>query len=442
MKPIKTLYLLVLGSLTLLWLLAENDLTGKTEFMALRASFINYSGIIAMSMMSIAMILAVRPALLEPLMDGLDKSYRLHKWLGITGLVLAISHWLLVNAPKWMIGWGWMERPARGPRPEQTVEIFQWFQSQRQLAESIGEWSFYAVVVLLFLALYKAFPYRYFFKTHRLVPVAYLFLVFHSLVLMDFSYWTEALGPIMALLLTLGTVSAMMSLFGRIGRKRRTNGSVTAISQHADNRVLRVDIDLSGSWPGHKAGQFAFVTFDSREGPHPFTISSPWNNDGKMFFLIKGLGDYTRALPDTLKTGDPVTIEGPYGQFDFSSERSRQIWVAGGIGITPFLARLQKMQGDRDSKAIDLFYSTALPDEHFIAKLREAAKSAGIGLHILIDAVDGKLDADQICNSVPDWQNADLWFCGPSSFGKSLRRDFSARGLPANYFHQELFAMR
>jgi predicted ferric reductase len=42
----------------------------------------------------------------------------------------------------------------------------------------------------------------------------------------------------------------------------------------------------------------------------------------------------------------------------------------------------------------------------------------------------------------PSWKNADVWFCGPASFGQSLRDDLIARGLSPQDFHQELFNMR
>lgn len=38
---------------------------------------------------------------LERWICGLDKTYRLHKCLGISGLALAITHWLWSEGPKW-----------------------------------------------------------------------------------------------------------------------------------------------------------------------------------------------------------------------------------------------------------------------------------------------------------------------------------------------------
>ncbi len=52
-----------------------------------------YSGVLGIGAMSVAMMLVLRPQWLEPPLDGLDKMYRLHKWLGITALVVGIVHW-------------------------------------------------------------------------------------------------------------------------------------------------------------------------------------------------------------------------------------------------------------------------------------------------------------------------------------------------------------
>ena len=442
MKNIKISYAILIIALTVLWLMADTILSSDYAFFTLRHSLIYYTGIIGIGMMSVGMMLAVRPVSIEPFLGGLDKTYRLHKWLGITALVFAIAHWLWAKAPKWLVGWGWLERPARQPAPEQTVDIFRFFQSQRGLAENIGEWAFYAAVLLIVLALLKRFPYRYFFKTHRLLAIVYLLLVVHAVVLLDFSYWSEPIGPVMALLMAGGTVAAFVSLFRKVGYQRRAVGIIEELERHADNRVLRVVLKLQDRWPGHAAGQFAFVTFDQSEGPHPFTISSSWQDDGRMMFLIKGLGDYTNILPETLQVGDVVQVEGPYGQFTFEGARARQIWVGGGIGIAPFVARMKALAQAPDGKTIDLFHATAEYDADAIGLLERDARAAGVHLHVLWDARDGLLDARRIAAAVPQWHAADVWFCGPAAFGQTLRRDLLALGLPAEQFHQELFQMR
>jgi predicted ferric reductase len=271
--------------------MADNILSVGSEFFALRNSLINYTGIITIAAMSIAMILMVRSLCIESFLDGLDKSYRLHKWMGISALVVAIVHWLWAQAPKWMVGLGLLTRPARQPRADPGSEILRFFQSQRGLAEQLGEWAFYAAVVLILLALVKRFPYHLFFKVHRLLAITYLLLVFHSVVLIKFDYWGSGIGPLMAVLMMAGMGAALMSLFRRIGHSHKALGTVEDVGHHRDNRVFKVQLKLKDRWPGHEAGQFAFITFDRREGSHPFTIASSWHGDGRLKFHIKGIGD-------------------------------------------------------------------------------------------------------------------------------------------------------
>lgn len=442
LKNIKFAYASLLALLSLLWWMADPLLPNGYEYFALRTVLINYTGVIGIGVMSVGMILALRPVRIEPLLDGLDKTYRLHKWLGITGLVVSVIHWLWAQGTKWAVGWGWLVKPERGPRPELTdpVEIF--FRAQRGLAESVGEWAFYAAVALIVIALVKHFPYRLFFKTHRLLALAYLALVFHSVLLTPFGYWTQPMGVVLAMLMAGGSVAAVVSLSGRVGHRRKAVGEIEELVNFPENRVLKVAIRFKDRWPGHQAGQFAFANFSTDEGAHPFTISSSWSDDGRLFFLIKGIGDYTARLPELLRLGDLVTVEGPYGRFDFASGKRRQIWVGGGIGITPFIARMKALAVTPDGRNVDLFYSTAEPDESFIERLQRDAHAAGVNLHVLVTARDGRLDVERICSAVPAWAEADIWFCGPGGFGQALRAGFVAKGLTAEDFHQELFDMR
>jgi predicted ferric reductase len=201
---------------------------------------------------------------------------------------------------------------------------------------------------------------------------------------------------------------------------------------------------LGPGWPGHAAGQFAFVTSDPREGAHPYTIASAWQPaEPGITVVTKALGDHTRRLRERLHPGMPVTVEGPYGCFTFDDGRRRQVWIGAGIGITPFIARMKQLAAQPGhGQQIDLFHPTAVHEEAAIAKLRADAAAAGVRLHVLVDARDGRLSGERLRADVPDWQDASVWFCGPSAFGRALRRDLVAHGLPRARFHQELFEMR
>lgn len=441
MQKMKLCFWGFLVVMTGLWCWAEPLVWAPAPFYPLRLALINYTGLIAVGVMSVAMMLAVRPAVLESRLGGLDKMYRLHKWLGIAALIMAIAHWLWIKLPRWLFDHGIVAAPARDVTPDALPGAFALLRSLRPAAYPIGEWSFYALVLLIVLALLKWFPYRYFFKTHRLLAIAYLLLAFHSVVLMKLTYWHQAIALALVMLVAAGSVAALLILFGKAGRSRQAVGVIDTVTNHPEMNILAVAIRLRDRWGGHVAGQFAFLSFDDAEGPHPFTISSSWQADGRLLFLIKQLGDYTRTLPASLAEGDLVRVEGPYGRFDFNGGKARQIWISAGIGITPFLSRMSQLASAPDGRVLDLFHASATLNEEALQQLRRQAQEANVTLH-LHRTPDVRLNADMVCQLLPEWRGADVWFCGPPAFGQKLRADFLSRGLAGADFHQELFHMR
>lgn len=301
MRNIKWSFWGLLLVVTGLWLFAEPAILQMPAFFALRGAMLQYSGIVAMVCMSVAMVLALRPRWPEPWFGGLDKMYRLHKWLGIAALVFSVAHWLWSEAPKWAISLGWLERPVRGTRPEIEDPIAQFLMTLRGPAEGVGQWAFYAAVLLIALALIRYIPYRLFRGIHRVLAVVYLVLVFHSVPLITFSYWTSPVGIVMATLLAAGTYGAVMSLLGLIGAGRQVRGKIVSLQYYPGVRALETEIEVPDGWPGHKPGQFAFATSDTSEGAHPYTIASGWNDkDRRITFVTKELGDHTNRLRETL----------------------------------------------------------------------------------------------------------------------------------------------
>ena len=95
-RALGALLLLAAGS----WFLADALWPRPFEYFAFRSAAIQLTGVVAMAAMSFAMVLAVRPRWADKLLNGLDKMYRLHKWLGITALVAAVAHWWLAQGTK------------------------------------------------------------------------------------------------------------------------------------------------------------------------------------------------------------------------------------------------------------------------------------------------------------------------------------------------------
>jgi predicted ferric reductase len=443
-RNIKVTFGLLFLALSAAWLLADTIRPDPFTYFSFRSVFVQYTGIIGLGMMSVAMVLATRPALIERRLHGLDKMYRLHKWLGIAGLIFAVLHWWWAQGTKWMVGWGWLERPQRRSSPAEALSGFeQWLRSQREIAESLGEWAFYAAVILIVLALVKSFPYHLFKKTHKWLALAYLVLAYHGLVLMKPEYWTQPVGWITVILVVSGSVSALLVLAGRVGSKRKVPGVIQGITSYPGVHAIEIHVQLDQGWKGHLPGQFAFVTSKRTEGAHPYTIASAWNPEERdLTFVVKELGDWTGHLSEWLKVDMPVVVEGPYGCFDFEDSCPRQIWIGAGIGITPFIAKMKELAHIPGQRQIDLFHVTSDYEQAAIDKLTADARAANINLHITLTPRDGFLTPEHIRAAVPEWRSASLWFCGPTAFGKSLRKDFLRHGMPAARYHQELFAMR
>ena len=97
----------------------------------------------------------------------------------------------------------------------------------------------------------------------------------------------------------------------------------------------------------YKSGQFVFVRFYNQrltKESHTFSIASK-SNDETLRIVVKKLGDYTSNMEE-LKVGDKVAVEGPYGRFNYKNYSRDQVWIAGGIGITPFLGMVRDLYDD------------------------------------------------------------------------------------------------
>ncbi|MBN3002798.1 ferric reductase-like transmembrane domain-containing protein [Chromobacterium alkanivorans] len=421
--PLLSLLLLISGALYVAASLWQNGL--PASYWEWRRELVMLSGVLLMTVMSAAMLLAARPRRLEPLLGGLDRLYALHKRLGIAAGLLLATHWLIKLSPKLMLAMAWVAPRVKSGGGKNPLT---------SLAKDVGEWAAWAVLAMVILALLRAVPYRFWRKLHKLFGPLYLMGVFHGLILMPTEMWAQPVGWLLAALMLTGSGCALYSLAGRIGKQRQYAGRVQSVEALPAGQ-LEVICQMDG-WPGHRAGQFALVRFSAAEGAHPFTIASADHDDGRLRFIIKALGDYTRRLPDELEIGQAVTVEGPYGCFQ-PRVGARQAWVAGGIGVTPFLAWLQSRELAEGQQDVDFYYCVrSRGDAARLEEVRQACRQRGVRLHLIESEAGALLSADML----PEVD--EVWFCGPQGLGAALQRGLRQRGAQAPVFHHEAFAMR
>ncbi|HEY4467662.1 MAG TPA: ferric reductase-like transmembrane domain-containing protein [Klebsiella sp.] len=393
----------------------------------LRKEFILFSGVVAWMFMTLAMVLSLRLPALEVATDGLDKGFILHKWSGIIALTTGIMHWMMEIIPKWLAQQGWITPPLKARRMADSAQ--EWPIELASVSQTIAEWAIYILIILCIISLAKKIPYDLFRYVHKIFPLVYLSITFHALtVLAKTTWWSTPSSWIIVIVATIGTVSAFMSLFQLIGKKRKIPVTVTRAERHGDI----IDITLQAQKALHyRSGQFAFVRFGNYPEPHPYTITSSPDDPLTLRFVIKALGDDTRHLVDTLSPGVKGEVEGPYGCFDFERTFERQIWVAGGIGITPFISRLTALakQGGTVTP-IDFWYCGRQEEPKGLTALCQEAK---VRLHTINTRHQDRLSSETLLQTMSPEEKVGVWFCGPASFGRALHRDMKKRSVPFQY---------
>jgi predicted ferric reductase len=191
-----------------------------------------------------------------------------------------------------------------------------------------------------------------------------------------------------------------------------------------------------------QGGQFfswRFMRKDLWFQSHPYSLSASPTNDS-LRITVKALGDSSAALA-SLVTGTRVFIEGPYGIFKASSaRRGRQIvLIGGGVGITPLRAIMEEFPNNTQ---IDVLYRGSSESELVLRKeLDEIAEKVGAKVHYLIGSRSvHTMSYDYLKKLIPNFQDAEVFICGPESLVSAVKAAAKKAGIPKNRFHDEAFA--
>jgi ferredoxin-NADP reductase/cytochrome c553 len=239
---------------------------------------------------------------------------------------------------------------------------------------------------------------------------------------------------------------------------------VTAVNR-LDEFVTEIVMDPLAEPLDFAPGQFVFVNFRSlalseqfrpfdvsvqrqvfsiRAGDvsnqfHPFSITSA-PAERTLRITVKAVGDYTRALRG-LEEGADAAVEGPYSSFSHRGLPGReQIWLAGGIGVTPFLSMTRSLRYANEP-AVDFYYCVEHPEEaHFLDEFREVAARRGDFRVFLVARNEvGFLTAAHLAKESGELATREILICGPPAMIESLRSQLMAHGVPGDRIHAEEF---
>ena len=192
-------------------------------------------------------------------------------------------------------------------------------------------------------------------------------------------------------------------------------------------------------------GQFVVISFGGASAwqRHPFSVASA-PTQPQLELSIKAAGDYTRALQEQLTPGTPARAVGPFGGFDYQRGGARQIWIAGGIGITPFISWLRAIEEPLD-RTVDFYYSIASDtDGLYLDEIETvSADHPELRFHRHVTSRDGYITADATFSEAAT-PPGELWIylCGPPGMVRALAKDYRRLGVPAANIRWERFDIR
>ena len=383
------------------------------------------SGIAAVSLMALAAVLGARWKVIESLFGGLDRVYETHKWLGVWALVYASVHLVYkAGMPAW-------DTAAILPLPGPATRLV------RQL-------SFVSLMLIVMLALNRKIPYRTWRWWHKLSGLLFLLVVAHWVSFKSPVTLASPAGAWLAVLSLLGVTAAAYKLLLYPMFSRHARYRVQAVS--ANGSAVHLQLVPEGRRIPFLAGQFAFVSFeqDGLREPHPFTIASAGDADGGIAFMVRSLGDYTERLVRDARPGMVAQVYAPFGRFERMPEGRKEIWIAGGVGVTPFIAWL------RDANATGLdgvtFFHFFTPGRGLpeAVDLAEMASARGVDL---VDITAGPACAEfrrRFADLVGQAgaSEVQISFCGPKGLLDQVRQLMRETGVAENRLRHELFEFR
>jgi predicted ferric reductase len=365
-----------------------------------------------------SLFLVLREPRLASLLGGLEHMYRWHHRLGIAAYAVLLAHPLML---------------AGASLPHAPKEAWALLSP---LSEGWPVWTGWLSLLLLMAGLGVTFARRLAYRIRRLVHAAMGLAVPAGLIHIYVLGIEEPVLPILAASLAL--------LVWRFVREDWGMGALPYVVRsvgHAAVNAIEVSLAPAGEPVKVRPGQFALVAFQSGRGFkgcgefHPFSVSAI---DGADAFrvTVKALGDCTRQI-QSIVPGVLARVQGGFGNFLEAPAPAPQFWIAGGIGLTPFLSLLRAGSLDRPTTMIYLYRVEA--DALFLDELREIAGRLPQLTLRLIATGDGMPDPASILDGAGETGTGEFWLCGPPPMIEIFSRYLHRRGIANRRMHFENF---
>ncbi len=380
-------------------------------------------GILGLMGVSWASILSIRHSVLEELFGGLDRAYRVHHIVGGVAFILIINHPLLLVIDS---------------LPANTLRTY--LLPSPSLSYALGVLALYLLLILLVLTLFVDLPYKLWKQTHEWMGVVILMGGLHA-YLVPSGLANFALLRIW--IVGWGMVALMSYLYKRFGYYRLAQGAryrIEQVTREGEMGIIQLVHDGVGRPLNFAAGQYAFFALPDKErDEHPFSILSQVG--ARITIGFKTIGPFTYKAFG-LKTGTSLVVRGPHGTFaQVTSTANEMVWVAGGIGITPFASMATAI---RPQQHVTLSYTTQEGGPKMLTQAFRRFAEMTPNFHLIehVSQSAGHLTAQVVLQKVAPSKQAYFLLCGPRSMMEDLTQQLIAQGVKRKRIIYEDFSLK
>jgi predicted ferric reductase len=384
------------------------------------------AGVLGLATLLVTAALCVRLPALDRWFGGLPRLWLLHRRLGFAAFILILVHALLLTFATLPFSTTQAVRTLFPPFPFAPI------------------WAGWLALLALTVAIaptfqvFAGFHYQRWKRQHLLAAAALVLALLHALPLLAESavWW--------GLSLLAGAAIAWRKLLAPV--LARHEYQVTQVTQLAAD-VVEICLRPQQAGITHAAGQFVYLTPEDeslsagRGEEHPYTVTSA-PGDAELKVGIKALGDASLAL-QSLTPGSRVRVEGPYGQFFTArAPQRKQLWLGGGIGITPFVSAARQLAQQPERFApVTLFYLANREARAYYHEELEQIAEANPQLTVVIHYFSccGPLTEAFLREHCADFAERELFICGPPAMLSYLRGMLAKAGVDPHLIHTEAF---
>jgi NAD(P)H-flavin reductase/ferredoxin len=232
------------------------------------------------------------------------------------------------------------------------------------------------------------------------------------------------------------------------GAPARIVGGRVLAQERLAPRIVRLVVQLDQGLPW-AAGQHARLSLAARPGVwRTYSFAGLPHADGRATFIVARVdgGALSDAIHGDDLAGQPVQVEGPFGEFALREGASHWLFAAAGSGLAPILALLHEALARGIARPATLLFGARTEADLYLRDELDAlaARWPG-GLHVV----------PVLSRAEPHWQGArgrvtahlgdalapdtEAWLCGPPAMVDDAAAALRARGLPTERIHADRF---